>query len=80
MPQGSVLGPLLFLVYINNITLVPESSEVRLFADDTILYMFVENPVLNAEAFNCDLDLINEWAHWWLINFSPHKTKSMIIS
>ena len=48
VPQGSVLGPLLFLVYINNI-FATESSEIRLFAGDTVLYVFVDNPVQNVD-------------------------------
>ena len=80
VPQGSVLGPLLFLIYINDITDVVEHSQVRLFADDTILYLFVDNPATTAEALNEDLRHITEWADNWLIKFSPSKTKSMRLS
>lgn len=80
VPQGSVLGPLLFLIYINDITFATQSSEIRLFADDTILYLYVDNPVSNARALNNDLDLISKWASEWLIKFSPAKTKSMIMT
>ena len=80
VPQGSVLGPLLFLIYINDITNVTENSDVRLFADDTILYLLVDNPVANAQALNTDLKNVSKWASEWLINFSPHKTKTMVVS
>ena len=80
VPQGSVLGPLLFLVYINDITEAVEHSEVRLFADDTILYLFVDNPVSNAAALNRDLQHINDWANHWLVKFSPSKTKTMTLT
>ena len=59
VPQGSMLGLLLFLVYINDITFPTESSEMRLLADDTILYLFVDNPVQNAEAVKYDLEKIS---------------------
>ena len=80
VPQGSVLGPLLFLIYINDITFEAQSAEIRLFADDTILYLFVDNPVASAQALNEDLERMNNWASQWLVKFSPHKTKTMNIS
>ena len=80
VPQGSVLGPLLFLIFINDLTFQVRSSEVRLFADDTILYVIADNPKDSIEALNSDLKRIKDWADEWLVKFSPPKTKSLTIS
>ena len=79
VPQGSVLGPLLFLIYINDLT-IGIRSNVKLFADDTSLFIEVEDPVESAETLNSDLDHIDNWAKKWLVNFSPSKTKLMTCS
>jgi hypothetical protein len=79
VPQGSVLGPLLFLIYINDLTTVVQ-SDIRLFADDTILYMTVDDPVTTANALNTDLNNMLNWANQWLVKFSPSKTVSLNIS
>ena len=76
VPQGSILGPLLFLLYI-----VSEiGSNIRLFADDTSLFIVVDNPVTAAGQLNIDLQKISQWATTWLVSFNPSKTEAMLFS
>ena len=80
VPQGSVLGPLLFLVYINDITSVVKYCNVRLFADDTCLFVSTKDHIEAAWYINEDLKHIEEWARQWIVKFSPTKTESMVLS
>ena len=70
----SVLGPLLFLIYVNDIT---ESllSIVRLFADDTSLACTTSNTVGLESILNHDLDIITKWSKQWLVTFNAAKTE-----
>ena len=74
VPQGSILGPLLFLVYISDISLNLKSS-VKLFADDTSLFSVVVDPNISATTLNNDLVKIQNWAHQWKMSFNPDITK-----
>ena len=74
VPQGSVLGPLLFLVYINDLE-KNVISNVKFFADDTMLYSVVHDPKKSASDLNHDLEIINRWAHQWKMSFNPDPNK-----
>ena len=79
VPQGSILGPLLFLIFINDI--VDEvNCPIKLFADDTSIYAIVDNPLITSLSLNSDLQKVQNWSNRWLVNFNPKKTESMIIS
>jgi hypothetical protein len=80
VPQGSVLGPLLFLIFINDITYVTRHCKIRLFADDTCLFIEVDNPDVQAIELNEDLESLNKWAKTWHVEFSPPKSEEVIIS
>ncbi|MCG8047724.1 MAG: reverse transcriptase domain-containing protein [Candidatus Thiodiazotropha endolucinida] len=79
VPQGSILGPLLFLVFINDIV-VDIGSQIRLFADDTSLFIIVDDPVTAAGCLNSDLEKISNWASTWLVTFNPSKSECLLVS
>ena len=74
-PQGSVLGPLLFLVYINDLENGIKSS-IKFFADDTSLFSIIKDSITSADKLNHDLQLISQWALQWKMSFNPETTKS----
>ena len=77
VPQGSVLGPLLFLIYINDLT-DGISSNMKLFADDSSLFSRVQNVNATHEQLVTDLNIITEWAYQWKMKFNPDITKQAI--
>ena len=80
VPQGSVLRPLLFLVFINDLTYVVKHCQIRIFADDTCLFITVDNRDIASNLINADLKAIEDWSNQWLVTFSAPKTESMLIS
>jgi hypothetical protein len=69
VPQGSVLGPLLFLLFINDIANDIQSL-VRLFADDSSLIFSSTNPLEVEDRLNLDLQVLDNWAKQWLVDFN----------
>ena len=70
LPQGSVLGPLFFLIYINNLP-YSLNSNVKTFADDTCFFRLLTIPnLLQTDIFN-----IHEWEDQWKMVFNPDTSK-----
>ena len=74
VPQGSILGPLFFLIYVNDIS-DRLQSEVKLFADDTSLFSTIYDSDECARLLNSDLLLIQKWANQWKMSFNPDPSK-----
>ena len=78
VPQGSVLGPLLFLCYINDIPTVVK-SKIKLYADDALLYRNI-NSDEDITILQQDLNSLSQWAKKWQMNFNPSKCECLRIS
>ena len=78
VPQGSVLGPILFLVFLNDL---PEklSSQVRLFVDDTAVYLTIGG-LDGGTVLQNDLDKLSLWESQWDMEFNPSKCQVMRVT
>lgn len=78
VPQGSVLGPLLFLIFINDIAYLPLKGHIRIFADDTALFYETSDPISILNNMEHDLDILFEFFKSNLISLNISKTKFMV--
>jgi hypothetical protein len=78
IPQGSVLVPILFVIYIND---MPEcvDSTTYLFTDDTKIFREIKSPN-DEEKLQNDLDELQKWSDTWLLKFHPNKCKVLTVS
>ena len=79
VPQGSILGPLLFLVYVNDLPENTTSSSVALFADDTKCYRAIRTTE-DVKHLQCDLEIINEWCRTWRMNLNQSKSGLLTVT
>ena len=79
VPQGSVLGPLLFLIFVNDIS-SSLLSFTRLFADDSSLFCSASNLEDIKGIINHDLRMLVTWANQWLVKFNPLKTEAILFT
>ena len=77
--QGTVLGPLLFLLYINDISAAVKHSQSFIYADDLkCVYSFKNSTSLHClEQIHADLLALSAWSSKWLMEFSPSKCRNM---
>ena len=76
--QGSVLGPLLFLIYINDLSVEIKKSTVHHFADDTNLIIKNKSAKILTRDLNIDLAMLSKWLWANKISFNAKKTELLI--
>ena len=74
VPQGTVLGPLLFLVFINDLPDVIKTSVASVFADDCLLYRHIRNEKYSAD-LQTNLSALEDWETKWQMRFHPEKCR-----
>ena len=77
VPQGSVLGPILFIIYINDLPLAAE-SKVMMFADDTKIYRPIKGTD-DQETLQKDVNKLVDWSEKWLLPLHPDKAKVLTV-
>ena len=80
VPQGTVLGPLFFLIYINDISKgLSKGTSLILFADDSLLYRQINSPE-DCKILQNDLNTLQSWETKWKMEFHPHKCQFLRIT
>lgn len=77
VPQGSCLGPLFFLIYINSVCDLPLSGKISLFADDTVILYSSRDIASNCQAAEVDLDRLDQFYSASKLSLNPSKTRVM---
>ena len=79
VPQGSVLGPILFSLYVNDLASVPSESVIKMYADDTKLYHFFDKSAV-PQALQTDLTNVLNWFDKWQLAVSLPKCQALQLS
>ena len=79
VPQGTVLGPLLFLTFMNDLPDVIQHSSTKLFVDDCLLFRKVDN-IRDSKLLQQELSALENWEQLWLMDFNPSKCSVIRIS
>ena len=78
VPQGAILSPLLFLVYVNDLPAAVSSGETNLFADDTSVYVTHKDPQCLQHQLQMSVDEIQVWMTTWLVSINAVKSAVMV--
>ena len=78
VPQGSILGPLLFLIYMNDIPQATDYFDFKLYADDTSLYNNIQIPCTSPLDINNELSYVHDWLAVNKLSLIVKKTKFMV--
>ena len=79
VPQGSILGSLLFSIYVNDLPTVVKHSQMNVYADDTELYLCGHDLLSVQHAFQCDLDAVQAWLCVNRLQLNVSKSVVMLI-
>ena len=74
VPQGSVLGPLLFLIFVNDLPKAVKDEKIKLFADDTNLFVYAKNLLLLENKANDCIQKMEQWFRSNLLSVNASKT------
>ena len=79
VPQGTILGPVLFILYVNNIS-SGILSTVKLYADDTKVYREISDIARDTSILQSDLFYLRNWSEVWQLNFKAKKCEIMRVT